>query len=81
MMILVVLTHAWNVSHNWNIKLLQNLRVADTRALEDLRSSESTGCDDDEFSGFDGFVDRLGKGELGLVLGVGLVFDSDGAWW
>lgn len=80
-MILVVLTHAWNVSHNWNTKLLQNLRVTDTRALEDLRRSESTSCDNDEFSGFDSFVDGLGQGEFGLVLGVGLVLNSDGAGW
>lgn len=81
MVVLVVLADTGHVCYDWYVELLQDLGVTDARAFEDLWRSESTGCDYDQLSSFNNGVGWLGQRYGGLVLLVGLVFDSNCFWW
>lgn len=83
-MILVVLSHARNISHDGDIQTLEKLWVSNTRSLQNLRRSEGTSGDNDQLLSLHDLGNRLSSRlrevGYGLVAGVGNILNPDSFW-
>lgn len=78
--VLVVFADARKVANDRDVEDFEYGRVADTGAFEYLWGSQCAGTDYDELVRFDSLDRGFAEGDKGLMVFVGLVFDTDGVW-